>query len=120
MNVTPMIDVLLVVLIIYMVLTMWRHVLPVGTPPASPPGARAETLQLVLRIDAGGSLFLNGQAVPAAALDAQLRSVYRDRPAKLLFVAADPAVPYHLVISAMDRARGAGVEVLAFMPAPPR
>lgn len=118
MNVTPMIDVLLVVLIIYIVIAVWRHVLPVTTPPAPPPGeAPSEQTQLVLTIGAHGRFELNGQPVPAEALDEQLRSVYRDRPAKLLFVSSDPDVPYHAVIGAMARARGAGVEVLAFMPA---
>lgn len=118
MNVTPMIDVLLVMLIIYILAAMWRHVLPVQTPPAG--GAERETAgpQLVLRVEPGGVLTVNGQPVPVAELETHLQAVYRDRPAKLLFVAADPAVPYHAVVSAMDRARGAGVEVLALMPAP--
>jgi biopolymer transport protein ExbD len=116
-NVTPMIDVLLVVLIIYIVISMWRHVLPVTTPPPAPAGEIAATgLQLVLHIDGDGGLTLNGQPVPTAALDEHLESVYRDRPARLLFIAADAAVPYHSVIATMDRARGAGVEVLAFLP----
>jgi biopolymer transport protein ExbD len=117
MNVTPMIDVLLVLLIICIVVLTWRHVLPVEVPPAGAASAAAERAQLVLHVGPGGVFTLNGQPVPATALESHLREVMRDRPAPLLFVAADPAVPYHAVIGALDRARGAGVEVLALMPA---
>jgi biopolymer transport protein ExbD len=67
---------------------------------------------IVLEIDAGGGYRINNQPVPGGQLEAQLREIYQGRPDKLLFVKAGSRVIYQDVITAMDAARGAGVEVL--------
>ena len=118
MNVTPMIDVLLVLLIIYMILAQERMAMPATLPPLGAPNESADAPQLVLSLSADGGFALNGQPVPANALAATLAEVYARRPAKLLFIQASPERDYQDVVTAMDVARGAGVQILALMPGP--
>ncbi|HCR04594.1 MAG TPA: protein TolR [Gemmatimonadetes bacterium] len=112
-NMTPMIDVLLVLLVIFMIMQpmLQRSIdiqLPVEkdepTAPAVPP--------IVLEVFPGGQYLLNKSPVPAAMLQARMLEVYSNRPDRVLFVKADGAVRYGEVIAVMDIARGAGVEVL--------
>lgn len=116
-NVTPMIDVLLVLLIVFMILTRDRYTIRSPVAPAAPAPGPVEP-QLVLELPDGGGFRLNGQPIPDAMLDAQIASAFELRPAKLLFVDAGGERTYQEVIAAMDRARGAGVQVVALMPAP--
>ncbi|MGB7070109.1 MAG: biopolymer transporter ExbD [Pyrinomonadaceae bacterium] len=86
-NVTPMIDLLLVMLIIYMLALVPRQAIT-ATLPAPAPEALARPggdTQIVLDLTADGGYALNSQPVPAAMLASTLRSVYAGRPAMLLF-----------------------------------
>ena len=118
-NVTPMIDVLLVLLIIFMI-----------TQPLSPDGAgragaaagrrpqstKTPPSQIVLELADDGGYAINGQPVPKDQLDTQIHAIYDQRPAKLLFIKAGPNRIYQDVIEAMDVARGAGVQIIGFTP----
>lgn len=113
-NMLPMIDILLVLLFIFM-LHPPEQQQKVQLPPPGPPQGVPERIQIVLDVTRGGML-LNGQPVPSATLEATLAAAFRHRALKLLFVHADPEVPYRDVISAVDRARGAGVRLIAYQP----
>jgi biopolymer transport protein TolR len=118
-NVTPMIDVLLVLLIIFMITQpLSRMVLKVQVPPPPQPTASPPTQsnQIVLEMPDNGSYAINGQPVPKDQLDAQLHAIYDPRPAKLLFVKPGQNRVFQDVIDAMDVARGAGVQVIGFTP----
>ena len=116
-NVLPLIDVLLVLLIIAMVLLRNLIYMPAEVPPpAAAPGARVRPSQIVLELRADGSYTLNGQPIPAAHLETQLHAIYDRRPVKLLFISAADNRSYQEVISLMDLARGAGVQTLALVP----
>ena len=111
-NVTPMIDVLLVLLITFMAAVPALHrtidvQLPVPNPPAS-----VGPSSIVLELDARGGYMINHAAVSHDALAARLRSIYAGRPEKVLFVKGDRHARYAMVLEAMDVARGAGVKVL--------
>lgn len=118
-NVTPMIDVLLVLLIIFMIIQpLNRQTIPIQVPP--PQTAAASTgpsNQIVLEIRDDGTYAVNGQLVPKEQLDAQIHAIYDARPVKLLFVKPGLNRIYQDVIEAMDIARGAGVQVIGFTPA---
>jgi biopolymer transport protein TolR len=114
MNVTPMIDVLLVLLIIYMIVPV-RHVVP-ATLPEPAAGVADPAPPLVLDVRSDGSFALNSQPVPLDALDATLRAAFSGRAEKLLFVRGSAERPYQEIVSAMDVARGAGAQLLAIMP----
>jgi biopolymer transport protein TolR len=118
-NVTPMIDVLLVLLIIFMlVVPMARKAidlqLPDPTPSTAP--ANANTNQIVLEVGPNNSYSVNKEAVTRDRLGARLKEIYDPRPDKIIFVKGDPKVKYQEVIYAMDIARGAGVKVIGVPP----
>jgi biopolymer transport protein TolR len=118
-NVTPMIDVLLVLLIIFMmVIPMSRKAidlqLPDPTPDNTPSGPPPS--QIVLEVLPGNIFRINTQPVAKADLARKLKEIYDPRPDKIIFVKGDPAVKYSDVISAMDIARGSGVKIIAATP----
>ncbi|MBA3655817.1 MAG: biopolymer transporter ExbD [Gemmatimonadaceae bacterium] len=118
-NVTPMIDVLLVLLIIFMlVVPMSRKAIDLQIPDpndqtvsATPPPA-----QIVLEVGAGGVFSVNKEVIPKDRLLARLKQIYDPRPEKIIFVKGDPKVKYEDVIWAMDVSRGAGVKVIGAVP----
>ena len=121
-NVTPMIDVLLVLLIIFMIVVpMSRKVidiqLPDPTPQQAPPGA--VSTQIVLEVTVGGVYSVNKEVVPKEKLLARLKEIYDPRPEKVIFVKGANDVTYQDVVWGMDQARGAGVKVIGVPPKDP-
>lgn len=117
-NVTPMIDVLLVLLIIFMITQpLSRKALDIQVPPPnSTTQSTAASNQIVLELTDNGGYAINSQPVPKDQLDTQIHAVFDNRPAKLLFIKAAPNRIYQDVIDAMDVARGAGVQIIGFTP----
>ena len=118
-NVTPMIDVLLVLLIIFMMtIPMMRKAIDLQLPDPTPidKPAQPNTDQIVLQVLPGGILKINNEEVTQDNLGARLKEIYDPRPDKIIFVKGDPAVKYQDVVMAMDAARGAGVKVIGIPP----
>jgi biopolymer transport protein TolR len=122
-NVTPMIDVMLVLLIIFMIVTPliaagFKATLPKGKNLDSRPEGDNE---VVLGIDEYGKYFLNGRPIADAALSDQLRSIFASRTEdKILYFKADHNLKYARIQDAMETARGAGVRVMAAITEPVR
>jgi biopolymer transport protein TolR len=116
-NVTPMIDVLLVLLIIFMITQpLSRMAMDVQVPPPVTNPVSGPSTQIVLEIAEDGTYNINGQAFPKEQLATQIHAIYDQRPAKLLFMKPAANRKYQEVIEAMDVARGAGVQVIGFTP----
>jgi biopolymer transport protein TolR len=118
-NVTPMIDVLLVLLIIFMmVIPMSRKAIDLQLPDPTPDNTSSgpPPSQIVLEVLPGNTFKINTQPVSKADLQKKLKEIYDPRPDKIIFVKGDPAVKYSDVIAAMDAARGAGVKIIATTP----
>ena len=115
-NVIPMIDVMLVLLIIFMIVTPliasgFKAVMPTGanlTPDGEDDG------EVVLGIDESGKYFLNGAPIPNEALQDQLKSVFASRTTdKIMYFRADQNLKFSKIQEAVEIARQAGVRVLA-------
>jgi len=110
-NVTPLVDVMLVLLVIFMVVTpLLKQQVPVELPLAEHSREAQESSQVTLVATADGTLLLNEQPVSAETLDAALRDVYAARADKTIFLEADRSLPYSRVVDLMDSCRAAGVE----------
>ena len=112
-NVTPLVDVVLVLLIIFMVvIPILQMGYPVNTPPENkeatfvPPSAD----QLIVRMDRDGRAYLNKEEVQMQHFGARLKQVTANRGKKMLFFAADGELLYGEVAAFMDMVRNNGVE----------
>ncbi len=117
-NVTPMIDVLLVLLVIFMmIIPMSRKAIDTQLPDPTPqPASNVVPDQIVLEVLPDDKYAINKEAVDKAALAARLKTIYDGRPEKVIFVKGDTMVMYNNVVWAMDQARGAGVKVIGVPP----
>ncbi len=121
MNVTPLVDVVLVLLIIFMVMTpLMTRVLSVHVPtrvedtrPETP--AANEEVQVVLTVTAGGAIFLNEEEVSQPELADKLRRKFAARADQTLFFDADDDAPYGRAVEVLDIARGIGLSTIAVL-----
>ncbi len=113
-NMTPMIDVLLVLIVIFMIAQpMMQKTMDIQLPKEEKDAEpNPQVTNIVLQIEQGGVYKINTLQVTRAQLQSKLNEIYRNRPQKVIFVKAAPDVIYQDVIGAMDAARGAGVKVI--------
>jgi biopolymer transport protein TolR len=111
-NITPYIDILLVLLIIFMVIVPVRQMdLEVKIPQPSPQDVKLQPDASVIVVDVGefASIEINHQQVTISQLGGRLQEIYSARANKNMFIRAVPKLPYGDVVKVIDIAKGAGV-----------
>jgi len=117
-NVTPMIDVMLVLLIIFMVVT---PALLAGFNATPPQGQNLkdhpedEENDQVLGIDKDGNYYLNKKPISKTAIEAEIKRIYTNRDDHVMYLKADRDLPYEKVVDATDIAAKNGVTVVAMI-----
>ena len=120
-NVTPMIDVMLVLLIIFMIVT---PLIAAGFKATLPKGKNLDPRpegdnEVVLGIDEFGRYFLNGRPLPEGTLGDQLKGIFAARTEdKILYFKADNKLKYQKIQEAVETARKSGVRVMAAITEP--
>ena len=118
-NVTPFVDVMLVLLIIFMVTApLLQQGLEVDLPETTTQPMRMRDEPLILTIKKSGSYHLASVQVPLEDLQAKLEAIFEGRDDKELFLRADKEVPYGVVVKAMAAARSAGARSLGIVTEP--
>jgi biopolymer transport protein TolR len=111
-NVTPLVDVMLVLLIIMMIVApLLQKGAPVRLPTASNSVDKPETQdQTVVAVAANGDFYVNGVPVPNTDLQRRVADIIETKTEKIVLIKADEDAPYGKVMDAMDELRGAGIE----------
>ncbi|KAF0158719.1 MAG: biopolymer transport protein TolR [Syntrophaceae bacterium] len=119
-NVTPLVDVMLVLLIIFMVTApMLSMGIDVNLPRVKSKSIDLAEEKLVLSIKENKEIFLNKTRMPLQDLNAKLAAIFAERVDREIFLRADKNVPYGFVVEVMSEIRKAGVDKLGMITEPP-
>jgi biopolymer transport protein TolR len=119
-NVTPLVDVMLVLLVIFMVTApIIQQGVSVDLPDARAGALNGKDEQLVVSVTKKGSLYLNDTALSAADLEIKLRAIAEQRPDGQVFVRADKSVPYGEVVAVMAAIKQSGIRRVGMVTALP-
>jgi biopolymer transport protein TolR len=119
-NVTPLVDVVLVLLIIFMVTApMLQMGIDVNLPRVKSKSIDVTEEKLVLTINGAKEIYINKYKTSMVDLSAKLESIFANRIDREVFMRADKAVPYGFVVEVMSEIRKAGVDRLGMITEPP-
>ncbi len=118
-NVTPLVDVMLVLLVIFMVTApMMQQGVQVNLPKADTKAMTQAEETVIVTVDGKGRIFINKDEVPAGDLRSRLSEMFANREKKEIFLKADAGVPYGEVVRTMADIKGAGIERLGMVTEP--
>jgi len=120
-NMTPMIDVLLVLIIIFMVITpLTPKGLEALVPQPAPPNVKqtlSDQRTVVIVINKDKSMLINTEPTDEARLGGRLEEIFKTRAERVVFVKGDPDLEFQVVATAIDIAHGAGIDKVGLMTA---
>ncbi|TVQ92197.1 MAG: protein TolR [Deltaproteobacteria bacterium] len=118
-NVTPLVDVMLVLLIIFMITApLMNQGVEIDLPRASAQPLEGDEDQLVLSIDKDLKHYLNDNEIPVRDLESRLAAIAREAPGQPVFVRADASIEYRYVIRAMAALKNAGMPKVGLVSNP--
>jgi biopolymer transport protein TolR len=118
-NVTPLVDVMLVLLIIFMVTApMMMQGVNVSLPQTTSKPLPTEKEHLIITVDGSQQIYLNDYKVSLEALQDKLKRIFEGRPDRKAYLRADKNVPYGVVVRVMSEVKNAGVEKLGMVTEP--
>ena len=118
-NVTPFVDVMLVLLIIFMVTApMMQQGIDVDLPETNTQPIRVQDEPLILTVQKDGKVYISRREIPQAELREKLAAIFEGRDSKELFLRADKDAPYGMVVKALAAAREAGATKLGMVTEP--
>jgi biopolymer transport protein TolR len=118
-NVTPLVDVMLVLLVIFMVTApMMQQGVQVNLPKADTKAMTPAEESVVVSVDKNGKVFIDKEEVPSGDLRKRLSTMFAGRAKKEVFLKADSGVPYGEVVRTMADIKGAGIERLGMVTEP--
>jgi len=119
-NVTPLVDVVLVLLIIFMVTApMLQMGIAVNLPRVKSKSIDVSEEKIILTINNAREIFINKSKIPLDDLNVKLESIFANRIEREVFLRADRDVPYGFVMEVMSRVRKAGIDKLGMITEPP-
>lgn len=118
-NITPLVDVMLVVLVIFMVLTpTMQHGIEVDIPKATFSPIETKEMQIVVTVTKKGDIYINKLSTNLENLEMKLKKIFEKNPDKEIFFKADENVPYGFVVKAMAAINRAGITKLGMITEP--
>ena len=118
-NVTPFVDVMLVLLIIFMVTApMMQEGVDVNLPQAQGKSLPSKEKRMTISITSTKEIYLNDRKIELSDLENKIRTVFQNRTDRQLFLKADEIVPYGFVVRTMAAVRNAGIDQLGMVTVP--
>ena len=118
-NIVPLVDVVLVLLIIFMVAApLSISSIKVNLPETSQKNTLIEEPELILSINAGGQYYIGKEKIKKTNLVGKLSAIYQARKSKVLFIHADKSLIYDEIITAMNDAQEAGIKKISLLTKP--
>jgi len=118
-NVTPLVDVMLVLLIIFMVAApMMIQGVDVNLPKTTAKNIKSQDEPLMVTVNKEGEVFLENHAVPLDSLELKIQKIFQNRREKEILLRADKDVPYGFVIDVIARVKKAGIDKLGMVTEP--
>ena len=118
-TVTPLVDVMLVLLIIFMVTApMMMQGVNVSLPQTTSKALPAEKDHLIITVDRAQQIYINDYKLALDALQDKLKKIFEGRPDQKVYLRADKSVPYGVVVRVISEVKSAGVEKLGMVTEP--